>query len=32
MAEVSRHRSLDVLRGYLRRSNLFKSHAGAGFL
>lgn len=32
MAEVSRHRSLDVLRGYVRRSNLFKGHAGAGFL
>ena len=32
MAEVSRHRSLDTLKGYVRRGNLFKSHAGAGFL
>jgi integrase len=32
MSEVSRHKSLDVLRRYVRRSNLFKSHAGAGFL
>jgi hypothetical protein len=32
MAEVSRHRSLDVLRGYVRRNNLFKAHAGAAFL
>jgi hypothetical protein len=32
IAEVSRHRSLDVLRGYVRRSNLFKEHAGKGFL
>jgi integrase len=32
MAEVSRHRSLDTLRRYVRRANLFKAHAGAGFL
>ena len=32
MAEVSRHRSLDTLRGYVRRANLFKAHAGAAFL
>jgi integrase len=32
MSEVSRHKSLDVLRRYVRRSNLFKAHAGAGFL
>jgi site-specific recombinase XerD len=32
MAEVSRHRSMDVLRRYVRRSNLFKAHAGAAFL
>jgi integrase len=32
MAEVSRHRSIDVLRRYVRRGNLFKGHAGAGFL
>jgi integrase len=32
MAEVSRHKSLDTLRRYVRRANLFKAHAGAGFL
>jgi hypothetical protein len=32
MAEVSRHRSMDTLRRYVRRGNLFKGHAGAGFL
>ena len=32
MAEVSRHRSLDTLRGYVRRVDLFKEHAGAAFL
>ncbi len=32
IAEVSRHRSLDVLQGYVRRSSLFKKHAGEGFL
>jgi integrase len=32
MAEVSRHRSIDTLRRYVRRGNLFKGHAGAGFL
>ena len=31
MAEVSRHRSLDTLRGYVRRVELFKEHAGAAF-
>jgi hypothetical protein len=29
---VSRHKSLDTLRRYVRRANLFKAHAGAGFL
>jgi len=29
---VSRHRSLDTLRGYVRRVDLFKEHAGAAFL
>ena len=28
MTEVSRHRSLDTLRGYVRRVDLFKEHAG----
>ena len=32
LQEVSRHRSVDVLAGYVRRSDLFKGHAGAGFL
>ena len=30
--EVSRHKSVDVLSGYVRRVDLFKDHAGAGFL
>ncbi|HEU0218939.1 MAG TPA: site-specific integrase [Stellaceae bacterium] len=32
LAEVSRHRSLDTLRGYVRRVDLFREHAGAAFL
>ena len=32
MTEVSRHKSVDVLRGYVRRADLFKEHAGAAFL
>ena len=32
IAEVSRHKSVDVLRGYVRRADLFKEHAGAAFL
>jgi integrase len=32
MAEVSRHKSLDTLRRYVRRANLFKAHPGAKFL
>jgi hypothetical protein len=32
MAEVSRHRSMDTLRRYGRRGNLFKGHAGDEFL
>ena len=32
MADQSRHRSLDTLRGYVRRADLFHEHAGAGFL
>jgi integrase len=32
LSEVSRHRSLDTLRGYVRRVDLFKEHAGAAFL
>jgi site-specific recombinase XerD len=32
MMEVSRHKSVDVLRGYVRRADLFREHAGAAFL
>jgi hypothetical protein len=31
MMEVSRHKSVDTLRGYVRRVDLFKEHAGAAF-
>jgi len=30
--DVTRHRSVDVLRGYVRRADSFKDHAGAAFL
>jgi integrase len=30
--EVSRHRSVDVLSGYVRRVDMFRDHAGSGFL
>jgi hypothetical protein len=30
--EVSRHKSVDTLRGYVRRVDLFHDHAGATFL
>lgn len=32
LAEVSRHKSMETLRGYVRRADLFKDHAGARFL
>jgi site-specific recombinase XerD len=32
MQEQSRHKSLDVLSGYVRSKDRFKGHAGAGFL
>jgi Site-specific recombinase XerD len=32
LMEVSRHKSVDTLRGYVRRAELFKDHAGAAFL
>jgi site-specific recombinase XerD len=32
MVEVSRHKSIDMLRTYVRRADLFKEHAGAAFL
>ena len=32
MMDQSRHKSVDTLRGYVRRADLFKEHAGAAFL
>jgi site-specific recombinase XerD len=32
MMEVSRHKSVDTLSGYVRRVDLFREHAGAAFL
>ncbi len=32
MMDVSGHRSVDTLRGYVRDAELFKDHAGAGLL
>ena len=32
MMDVSRHRSIETLRGYVRDSDLFKDHAGSGLL
>lgn len=32
LMEVSRHKSVNTLSGYVRRAELFKDHAGAGFL
>jgi site-specific recombinase XerD len=32
MMDVSRHRSVETLRGYVRNAELFKDHAGAGLL
>jgi hypothetical protein len=32
MTEVSRHKSVYALRGYVRRADLFREHAGAAFL
>ena len=32
MMEVSRHKRAETVRGYVRRANLFRGHAGAGFL
>jgi hypothetical protein len=30
-SEVSRHKSLDTFRGYVRRADLFREHAAAAF-
>jgi site-specific recombinase XerD len=32
MMEVSRHRSMDTLSGYIRDAEFFRDHAGAGLL
>jgi site-specific recombinase XerD len=32
MMDVSHHKSVDTLRGYVRDAELFKDHAGAGLL
>ena len=32
LMELSQHKSMDTLRGYVRRAELFKDHAGPGFL
>jgi hypothetical protein len=32
MMDVSRHKSVDVLRGYVRDAEAFRDHAGAGLL
>lgn len=32
MVEVSRHKSIETVRGYVRHVELFKNHAGAGLL
>ena len=32
MMDVSRHKSVDTLRGYVRRAEEFENHAGAGLL
>jgi site-specific recombinase XerD len=32
MVEVSRHRTFETVRGYVRNAELFKDHAGAGLL
>jgi site-specific recombinase XerD len=32
MMDVSRHKSVETLRGYVRDAEIFKDHAGAGLL
>jgi hypothetical protein len=32
MMDVSRHRSVDTLKGYVRDAELFTNHAGSGLL
>jgi hypothetical protein len=30
--EVSQHRKVDTVRGYVKQAEMFKLHAGAGFM
>ena len=30
--DLSRHRKVNTVRGYVRRAEMFKHHAGAGFM
>ena len=32
MMDVSRHKRMDTVRGYIRDTELFRDHAGAGLL
>ena len=32
LLEVSRHKSIETLRAYVKRADLFEDHAGAAFL
>ena len=32
VVDVSRHKSVDVLRGYVRRAEIFRDHAGSSLL
>src|SRR5215831_13584667 len=32
MRDISRHKSMEVLQGYVRDANMFRDHAGAGLL
>jgi hypothetical protein len=32
LLEVSRHKSIETLRAYVKRADLFEDHAGASFL
>jgi hypothetical protein len=32
MMDVSRHKSVETLRGYVREAGLFRDHAGSGLL
>ncbi len=32
LMNISRHRKIDTVRGYVRRAVMFKLHAGAGFM